>query len=450
MNRKRKNRKRQRKAKKDEDAPTEVLSQAEINQLLAAINAVDTEPKDSKPAAGVRTIKVYDFKRPDKFSKDLICAVSVMHDTFARLTAQNLSAQIHGKVHIHVASVDQLTYQEFIRSIPTPTTLAIISMEPLQGNALLEIDPAVTFSVIDRMCGGTGNGTKFQHELTTIEQSIMVRIIVQMVLNLQDAWADVIDLCPRLEKIDTNPQFTRIVPEAEMVVLVTMETKVGDVEGMINLCIPYVTVEPIIDKVSAVCQSGSKKPSPEKYELGSREDAPVTMTAEIFRRNYSINEIIEWKTETVLLPVRPLASGRCYVRLGDRRVWHCEILPENKGFAKQIKILEFADNPFGTEGKEMEMTETNTLVADALANAGITISAEIGTTVKSIKEVFSIGEGTIIELNKLAGEPVDVKANGVLFARGEVVVIDESFGVRITEVSAKIDPLTQGAASETE
>ena len=177
---------------------TEVLSQDEIDQLLTAINAGDTEPEDFKPAADSRKIKIYDFKRPDKFSKEQIRTISMMHETFARLSTTSLSAQLRSVVHVHVASVDQLTYEEFIRSIPTPTTLAIINMDPLKGNAILEVDPAITFSIIDRLFGGTGEGTKSQHELTDIEQSVMEGIIVRILGNMREAWTQLIDLRPRL------------------------------------------------------------------------------------------------------------------------------------------------------------------------------------------------------------------------------------------------------------
>ena len=139
---------------------TEVLSQDEIDQLLTAISSGDTEAEEFRPVNDTRKIKIYDFKRPDKFSKEQMRTVSIMHETFARLTTTALSAQLRSMAHVHVASVDQLTYEEFIRSIPTPTTLAVINMDPLKGNAVLEIDPSVTFSIIDRLFGGTGhNGT---------------------------------------------------------------------------------------------------------------------------------------------------------------------------------------------------------------------------------------------------------------------------------------------------
>jgi flagellar motor switch protein FliM len=230
---------------------TEVLSQDEIDQLLSAISSGEVEAPETQAMPAQRNIKIYDFKRPDKFSKDQIRTVSIMHETFARLTTTSLSAQLRSLVHVHVASVDQLTYEEFIRSIPNPTTLAVINMDPLKGSAILEIDPSVTFSIIDRLFGGKGEETKLSRDLTDIEQSVMEGIIVRILGNMREAWSTVIDLRPRLGQIETNPQFAQIVPPTEMVVLVTLETKVGDVDGLMNFCIPYLTIEPIISKLSA-------------------------------------------------------------------------------------------------------------------------------------------------------------------------------------------------------
>ena len=204
---------------------TEVLSQDEIDQLLTAISSGDSDTDDFKPVSDTRKIKIYDFKRPDKFSKEQLRTVSNMHETFARLTTTSLSAQLRSLVHVHVASVDQLTYEEFIRSIPTPTTLAVVNMDPLKGNAILEIDPAITFCIIDRLFGGRGiTGSNKNRDLTDIEQSVMEGIIVRILANMREAWTQVIDLRPRLGQIETNPQFAQIVPPSEMVVLITLET----------------------------------------------------------------------------------------------------------------------------------------------------------------------------------------------------------------------------------
>ena len=417
---------------------TEVLSREEIDQLLAAINA-GTEPKD-KPAKGTRRIIIYDFKRPDKFSRDQISSISIIHETFARLAMTSLSALLRSNVNIHVASVDQLTYEEFIRSIPTPSTLAVINMDPLKGNAALEIDPAISFTIFDRLLGGMGDGWRFQHELTDIETSIMEVIFIRLLENLREAWRCVIDLQPRLCQVDTNPQFAQIVPPAEMVLLVTIEAKIGDIEGMINICIPYLTVEPIINRLSNLYGGWGTVTHSKNNTLANREDIPVKLTAEILRRDYPIGEIKEWKEETILLPLCPLAPNHCYLILGDRRVWRCRMMDDEKWFSKKIVIEGYAKMPFGTEDRRMEMNMVNNVVGKALEAAKVRVSVELGAATLPVKEIFGMDEGTIIELDKLAGEPVDVMANGVLIAQGEVVVIDENFGVRITGIIAANSP----------
>jgi flagellar motor switch protein FliM len=129
--------------------------------------------------------------------------------------------------------------------------LAVINMDPLKGMALLEIDPAVTYTIIDRLFGGQGEGAKINRELSEIEQAVIESIIVRILGNMREAWSTVIDLRPRLGQIETNPQFAQVVPPTEMVVLVTLETKVGEVEGMMNFCIPYITIEAIVSKLTA-------------------------------------------------------------------------------------------------------------------------------------------------------------------------------------------------------
>lgn len=230
---------------------TEILSQDEIDALLTAISTGEVEPEEYSAQKEQKKVKIYDFRRPDKFSKDQIRTLQMIHETFARLTTTALSAQLRALVSVHVASVDQLTYEEFVRSIPNPTTLAVINMDPLKGSSVLEIDPSITFTIIDKLFGGTGEATKLSRELTDIELSVMEGIVVRILGNLRESWSNVIDLRPRLGNIETNPQFAQVVPPNDMVVLITLETKVGEVEGMTNLCLPYITIEPIISKLSA-------------------------------------------------------------------------------------------------------------------------------------------------------------------------------------------------------
>jgi flagellar motor switch protein FliM len=306
---------------------TEVLSQDEIDQLLTAISSGEVEPAEVQQATDQKKIKIYDFKRPDKFSKDQIRTISIMHETFARLTTTSLSAQLRSLAQVHVASVDQLTYEEFIRSIPNPTTLAVINMDPLKGSAILEIDPAVTFAIIDRLFGGQGEGTKLSRDLTDIEQSVMENNIVRILGNMREAWSTVIDLRPRLGQIETNPQFAQIVPPTEMVVLVTLETKVGDVEGMMNFCIPYLTIEPIISKLSAQYWYSSVRRGATTENLTILRDRlstiGVTVVAEIGAMNLKVNDVLNLKVGDVIRLADTRVGDPMVLSIGNKNKFLC-------------------------------------------------------------------------------------------------------------------------------
>jgi flagellar motor switch protein FliM len=319
---------------------TEVLSQDEIDQLLTAISAGDTDTEDFRPVNDTRKIKIYDFKRPDKFSKEQIRTVSIMHETFARLTTTALSAQLRSMAHVHVASVDQLTYEEFIRSIPTPTTLAVINMDPLKGNAILEIDPSVTFSIIDRLFGGTGQGTKVQRDLTDIESSVMEGIIVRILANMREAWTQVIDLRPRLGQIETNPQFAQIVPPSEMVVLVTLETKVGEEEGMMNFCIPYITIEPIISKLSSQFWFSSVRRSSTTQYMGVLKEKLSTVemdvVAEIGTINLSVRDVLNLRLGDVVRLSNVRVGDPFTLSVGSKKKFLCQAGVIGKKVAVQV------------------------------------------------------------------------------------------------------------------
>jgi flagellar motor switch protein FliM len=340
---------------------TEVLSQDEIDQLLTAISAGDTDTEDFRPVNDTRKIKIYDFKRPDKFSKEQIRTVSIMHETFARLTTTALSAQLRSMAHVHVASVDQLTYEEFIRSIPTPTTLAVINMDPLKGNAILEIDPSVTFSIIDRLFGGTGQGTKVQRDLTDIEQSVMEGIIVRILANMREAWTQVIDLRPRLGQIETNPQFAQIVPPSEMVVLVTLETKVGEEEGMMNFCIPYITIEPIISKLSSQFWFSSVRRSSTTQYMGVLKEKLSTVdmdvVAEIGTINLPVRDVLNLRVGDVVRLSNVRVGDPFTLSVGSKKKFLCQAGVIGKKVAVQVlkKLADIEQEEFeelSVEGDE--------------------------------------------------------------------------------------------------
>ena len=324
----------------------EVLSQDEIDQLLQAISTGESEADEFKPVTDTRRIKIYDFRRPDKFSKEQIRTVSNMHETFARLTTTSLSAQLRTLVHVHVASVDQLTYEEFIRSIPTPTTLAVINMDPLKGNAVLEIAPEITFIIIDRLFGGSGDtGGKVNRDLTDIEQSVMEGIIVRILANMREAWTQVIDLRPRLQQIETNPQFAQIVPPSEMVILVTLEIKIGEEAGMMNICIPYITIEPIVSKLSSSFWFSSVRRSSTTQYLGTLKeklaDVEMELVADIGSINVPIRDVLSLRTGDVIRHNTIKVGEPLTLSVGSKKKFYCQ--PGVVGKKVAVQIIEKID-----------------------------------------------------------------------------------------------------------
>lgn len=331
---------------------TDVLSQDEIDALLTAISDGDAGVDevggggkgggaDFKERSPDRRVKIYDFKRPDKFSKDHLRTLTNMHEQFARLATTSLSAQLRTLVHLHVASVDQLTYEEFVRSIPSPTTMGIIAMDPLKGQAVLEIDPSITFTIIDRIFGGRGEVMKMNRELTDVELQVMETIMVKMLANLREAWATVIDLRPRIVTIELNPNFTSVVAPSEMVVLVTLETKVSDVEGMVNFCIPYITIEPIVTKLSAQYWYSTVKRGYTRENFNSIKERlgsiAVDVIAQLGSVEVSVKDVIDLQVGDTIKLYNSKISEDILLKVGNKAKFFCRPGVIGKRMAVQIK-----------------------------------------------------------------------------------------------------------------
>ena len=196
-------------------------------------------------------LKVYDFKRPDKFSKDQLRAIQMIHESFARQMTTVLSTLIRSIVSAEIASVEQLAYEEFVNYMVQPTVIGLIEMHPFEGSMLMEINPALVFTIIDRMLGGRGTFSGNVRELTDIEKTVIERVIMRILELLEDSWSTVVDVRFRFESMESNPFFVQICSPSDMVLVVIMKLRVSDVEGMVSLCFPYFLIEPIMDRLSS-------------------------------------------------------------------------------------------------------------------------------------------------------------------------------------------------------
>lgn len=275
----------------------EVLSQSEIDKLLSALSDGTVSAEEVKADEEQKKIKTYDFKRPDKFSKDQIRTLFMLHESFSRLLNTYLSTHLRTLVNVEVASVEQLTYQEFVQSLANPSVISIIAVPPLKGNIILEVNTEIAFAFIDRVFGGEGRTGIKSRVLTEIEEVVMRRFIDTAMRHLKEAWSNVVAFNPTLEATESNPQFTQIVPPSDMVVIITIQMKVGEVEGMMNICIPYLVLEPVMSKLTTtfwVAASVAKDDDPEQVKILQRkiEKTQVPFTVELGSVDITINEFL--------------------------------------------------------------------------------------------------------------------------------------------------------------
>lgn len=228
---------------------SEILSQEEIDKLLNAYSSGELDVDDFKEEDNV-DVKIYDFKRPSKFSKEHLRTLESIFEHYGRLLYTNLPAYLRKNVQVDVLNAEAVTYSEFSNSLTSPVLLGLVNFSPLPGNILVELSTNLGFCMVDRLLGGEGVALEKKREFSEIELTIIERVLNVCVDLLRDPWKNVANVQPRLERIETNPQFAQIISPQEMTAIVTINLKIGDVEGLMNICLPYATLEDVIDKLN--------------------------------------------------------------------------------------------------------------------------------------------------------------------------------------------------------
>lgn len=227
----------------------DVLSQSEIDNLLAALSSGELDAEEMKETSE-KQVKNYDFARPSKFSKDHLRTLEIIFENYGRLLSTNLPAYFRKSVQVEVMNSEAITYSEFSNALSNPVILGIVNFNPLEGNIIMEVADNLGYAIIDRMLGGGGEPLERSRDFTEIELVILERVLNTCTNLLIEPWQTVVDIHPRLEKIETNSQFAQIISPSEMTAIVTMNIQIGSVEGLMNICIPYACIEGVIDKLN--------------------------------------------------------------------------------------------------------------------------------------------------------------------------------------------------------
>lgn len=228
---------------------SDILSQNEIDNLLQALSSGEVDAEEMK-ASSEKQVKNYDFSRPSKFSKEHLRTLEIIFEHYSRLLSTNLPVYLRKNIQVDVMNSEAVTYMEFSNSLSNPVILGIVNMEPLEGNIIVEMAAKLGYAIVDRMLGGEGEPLDKIREFSEIELLIIERIMTACVQLLREPWENVVDVNPRLERIETNSQFAQIISPSEMIAIVTINIKIGEVEGLMNICLPYITLESVMDKLN--------------------------------------------------------------------------------------------------------------------------------------------------------------------------------------------------------
>ncbi|MEZ6194022.1 MAG: flagellar motor switch protein FliM [Phycisphaerales bacterium] len=314
---------------------SDLLDQSEVDALLAAVGSPSSEEETSEDEGRVFfsrrrigstediEVRDYDFKRPERVSKDQMRALETLHEAFARSYGALLSGFLRTIVEVKVAHIEQMTFSEFTHSLPNPTCFNLLSCDPLDGNMCMEISPLIIYPVIDRLLGGS-NADLFipQRPLTAIELRLVSKIIDRAKTALAEAWANIVPANFQLEESESNPALVQIVPPNEVVVVVSFEVKMGTRAGTMSLCIPYNVIEPVIDKLSSQTWAAYKKNKKDK-QLRSRleghlETARLEVSAILADTTMNVNDLVNLQVGDVILTNKP-ASSPLSLSVGGKR-----------------------------------------------------------------------------------------------------------------------------------
>ena len=228
---------------------SDILSQSEIDNLLKQLSDGDLDV-DQIQGEDEKQVKNYDFSRPTKFSKEHLRTLEIIFEHYSRLVSTNLPVYLRKNVQVSVASSETVTFSEFSNALSNPSVLGIINFAPLNGNIIIEIATNLCYAMLDRMLGGSGQPLEKSREFSDIELTILQKLLVMFTQLLREPWKNVVDISPVLSRLEPNPRFAQVIAPSDMIAIVTLNMKIGDVEGMLNICLPFFTLEDVMDKLN--------------------------------------------------------------------------------------------------------------------------------------------------------------------------------------------------------
>ena len=281
----------------------EVLSQSEIDNLLAALSTGELDVEQIQESTA-KQAKDYDFKRPAKFSKEHLRTLEIIYEHYGRLISTTLPVYLRKNIQVSVASSETVTFSEFTNALSNPVILCIVNFQPLVGNIIIELASNLGYAMLDRMLGGQGAPLEKLRDFSEIEMTIIEKIMVICMQLMRDPWKNVVEINPMMERIETNPQFVQVISPNDMIAIVTMNIKIGEVESLMNICLPFFTLETVMDKLNtkfwfSTMKEGNEEDFEEHVDaLLRRVDVPLR--AVLGRSSVKINDFISLRAGDII------------------------------------------------------------------------------------------------------------------------------------------------------
>ena len=304
----------------------DLLTQDEVNALLETVassgDVVETQETEFEPTSYKKRDPQYDFKRPNRLSKDLLQSLHFLHDRYARNFSLTLSAYLREMAEVNLISIDQLPYSDFLMSLPDTTSINVIELQPKGGKMILEVNLSLVFPIIEKLLGGAGVAMDKIREITEIEQKLIEEFIDLTITDLQEAWRTVVpDTIFGVESRETSPRLVQIVAPNEIVAALVFEIRMGSVSGMMNFCIPAHLLEPLrhqfeVEKTSYSLDDG-KTDEMEKRILGVIMTTRTKIEAFLGNVKVNIRDILQLK-EGDIIPLDVKVDDPVSVRIGGR------------------------------------------------------------------------------------------------------------------------------------
>ncbi len=295
----------------------DVLSQTEIDKLLAGLRSGEIDPCAANEG---KQYHVYDFRRPSKFSKDNLRTLQLVHETYSRHCSSTLAGYLRIECGTTLNSIEQVTCEEFLRSLPTPTVICIAKVMPGELPILLEINLSVVFGILDRVLGGPGAGTPPNRELTEIEMLLMNDVMDKLLADLSSVWSTVVEADFRPGKIESQPTFAQVVPPNEIVLNVCFDMAIGAYDGIMNLCFPFSSLERLLASLNTEQWLSSKTPNvqPASEELRTQlVQTTIPVSVELGKAKLTLDELHKLESGQVIRLNKPVDST-VLVKMGEQ------------------------------------------------------------------------------------------------------------------------------------